>query len=148
MRTNHLEAAIKIACDAHEFQVDKGGKPYILHPLAVMARAQTEDEQIVAVLHDVLEDSTYMVDDLINADFPMHIAKAVAAITRRKDESYMDFIKRLCENDLARQVKIYDLQENMDLSRLKVITDEDIKRREKYIKALKYITEFGMGSIQ
>ncbi|GAV11429.1 GTP pyrophosphokinase [Paenibacillus sp. NAIST15-1] len=135
-----LTGAIIIAAKAHLGQVDKGGNPYILHPLRVMDKVQGEEAKIVAVLHDVVEDTYVTAEDLLIIGFSKEILTSIDCLTRKKDESYMEFIRRAKLDLIARQVKIADIEDNMDLSRLKKVTEEDIKRNKKYEKSLKILT--------
>lgn len=130
-----LEAAISTALFAHSGQQDKGGNPYILHPLRVMASMTGEDHQVVAVLHDVVEDSGLTIDQIAE-DFGWTVADAVGALTRREGEDYMAFIDRCARNPIARTVKLADLEDNMDIRRLgREPTAEDAKRQAKYVEA-------------
>jgi (p)ppGpp synthase/HD superfamily hydrolase len=131
-----LTQAIILATKNHEGQTDKSGNPYIFHPLRLMLKAAQEDEQIVAVLHDTIEDSSLTLDDLRNEGFTETIVEAVDSLSRRKKESYEEFILRIKQNPLARRVKVLDLQDNTDLTRNKKTTEKDRKRLEKYSKAL------------
>jgi len=134
-----LEKALEVALDAHKGQVDKGGSPYILHPIRVMLRCQTEDEQVVALLHDVVEDSEYGVGDIL-AIFGPETADAVDCLTKRNGEAYHEYLDRVAENSTAKAVKMHDIYENCDLSRLnRVPTPEDHKRRAKYQEAVGYL---------
>ena len=137
-----IEIALEIALKAHRNQKDKGGTPYILHPLAVMNRVETINEKIVAVLHDVVEDTEILLEDLRSYGFQEEIINAVDGLTRRVDEPYDEFIDRVKNNSISRIVKLADIQENMDLSRLRDITDEDYKRNEKYQIALEKLNNF------
>jgi (p)ppGpp synthase/HD superfamily hydrolase len=131
-----LERAIQIAVQAHMGQKDKGGEPYILHPLRIMFKMHTDLERMVAVLHDVVEDSEWTLDHLRDEGFPDRVLAAVDCLTHRSNESYEDFIERVQVNILARTVKIADLQDNLDASRIPELTDKDIERIRKYQKAL------------
>lgn len=132
---NKLDEAIILATQAHADQVDKGGAPYILHPLRVMMAMTTEQERIVAVLHDVVEDSDYALSDLA-AEFGWDVYDAVDALTRRDGETYEAFIKRCAQNPIARRVKLADLADNMDLSRLgREPTPDDQRRFDRYNNA-------------
>jgi len=111
-----LEKAILIATEAHTGQVDKGGNPYILHPLRVMLAMHSEETRIVAVLHDCFEDTDVSAEDLRQAGFSGEIIDAVAALTKQAGETYADFIRRAKKNPLARIVKIGDIKDNMNLS--------------------------------
>lgn len=129
-----LSMAIEIATMMHRGQTDKGGNSYILHPLRVMMKMTTENEMIVGVLHDVLEDSPYSLFDL-SQTFGDEIANAVRILTRDAGLSYMDFVRRCKQNELARKVKMADIEDNMDLGRIPEPSKEDYKRVEKYEKA-------------
>jgi (p)ppGpp synthase/HD superfamily hydrolase len=131
-----IELAISIALEAHKGQLDKGGSPYILHPLAVMNRVETIEEKIVAVLHDVIEDTEVTIEQLREMGFSEEILKAIGLLTRSKEESYEQFIEKTTTNRIARNVKIADIQENMNLSRIKNPTEQDYNRLEKYRKAM------------
>jgi (p)ppGpp synthase/HD superfamily hydrolase len=131
-----LERAIAFAATAHEGQVDKAGEPYILHALRVMLRVTTLEERIVAVLHDVLEDCGCTLEALRQAGFPDAIIQGVDAVTRRRAETYEDFINRAGSNSIGRRVKLADLEDNCDLSRLKSLGPRDLARTAKYHKAI------------
>lgn len=136
-----LERAIAIAAQAHSGQVDKAGVPYILHPLRVLLRQQTLDAQIVAALHDVVEDSPWTLDQLRAEGFPPEIIAAVDAITRRPDEEYEAFVLRAGRNPLARPVKLADLDDNLDQTRIAQPTTKDKARLEKYRNAKRLLGE-------
>lgn len=138
---SNIEAAITLACKAHQGQIDKGGSPYILHPLRLMIRMSSAAEMMAAVMHDVVEDGDVSLQDLRVLGFPESVVSAVDCLTRRKGEDYEGFIKRLAANPLARKVKMEDLKDNMDLTRLSDVTDKDLKRQEKYKKALRILDE-------
>ncbi|RON13624.1 HD domain-containing protein [Pseudomonas frederiksbergensis] len=134
--TQTLERAIAIAAAAHEGQLDKGGAPYILHPLKVMLRVNTLEERIVAVLHDVVEDCGISFDDLRNEGFSETVLMAIASVTKVPDESYEAFVERAAQNPIGRVVKLADLEENSDLSRIAQPSWEDLERVEKYRRAM------------
>jgi (p)ppGpp synthase/HD superfamily hydrolase len=136
-----LDDAILIAAQAHRGQKDKAGAPYILHPLRLMLRVQSDDERMAAVLHDVVEDSSYTLADLQQAGFPASVIKAVECLTRKHEESYEDFIERVRLNPLARRVKLADLQDNLDIRRLPDLQDKDIERLRKYRQAWSRLME-------
>lgn len=110
--------AIALAVEAYRGQKDRAGKPYILHPLRVMHRVQTEDEQIVAILHDVVEDTPWTPEKLAAEGFPQHILDALDCVTKREGESYEQFAERSASNPIARRVKLADLEDDMDVRRL------------------------------
>ncbi|WJQ79806.1 HD domain-containing protein [Brevibacillus brevis] len=132
-----LEKAIYIATQAHEGQVDKGGNPYILHPLRIMLKMSTVETMISAVLHDVLEDTDVTVEELRNEGFSEEIIAAVIALTRNDDETYMEFVGRTKQNPIARLVKLGDLEDNSDLSRIPEPTEKDYERLLRYKRAIK-----------
>lgn len=114
---SNIEKAIKLALEAHWGQVDKQSQPYILHPLRVMASVDNENEKIAAILHDVLEDSGFTLDDLNDSGLPTEAISAVFALTRRKNEDYAFYVMRCKENEIARKVKMVDLQDNSRIDR-------------------------------
>jgi (p)ppGpp synthase/HD superfamily hydrolase len=130
-----LERAIAIAVEAHQGQRDRCGAPYILHPLRVMSRVRSDPARIVAILHDVVEDTKWTFTDLRTAGFPEDLLAALDCVTKREGESYEDFVKRSASNSLAREVKIADLEDNMDVRRLPGFTAEDMSRLNKYRRA-------------
>lgn len=131
-----LERAIALAAKAHEGQTDKAGVAYILHPLRVMLLLETEAERIVGVLHDVVEDTPITFEDLRAAGFTDEILAALDSVTRRDDEDYDAFVQRAGENPIGRQVKLADLKDNSDLSRITAPTEKDYARLEKYRRAI------------
>jgi len=141
MSTNNelLEKALRIAVEAHAGQVDKSGKPYILHPLRVCCRCFTDEEKMVALLHDTIEDTEITTEDLLSEGFPPYIVEAILSISRNEDETYEEFVKRTSLNPLGRAVKLHDLEDNMDISRLEQVTEKDLDRLNKYIKAYRYL---------
>ena len=131
-----LERAIEIALAAHSGQTDKGGKPYILHPLRLMLAAKSDDEKIVAVLHDVIEDSHWTMEELRIEGLTEVQADALLSVTRQADESYEEFILRSVRNPIGRAVKILDLRDNSDLGRIAQPGQRDLERMERYRAAL------------
>ena len=136
-----LERAIEIAVEAHKGQVDKGGSPYILHPLRVMMSVDLELEKIVAVLHDVVEDSDWTFKALLEERFSIEVIEALKSVTKNSDnEDYDSFIRRAMENPIGRKVKIADLRDNLDVTRIAELGEKDLQRINKYKKALKILT--------
>ena len=127
-----LERAIEIAKNAHAGQFDKAGKPYIFHPVRVMQRVDNEFEKMVAVLHDVVEDTSVTLEDLKCEGFLPDVVQAIDALTKRPGESRLDAAKRAAAHPLARVVKLADNAENMDLSRLPNPTAKDYERLREY----------------
>ena len=139
-----IEKALQIAAKAHEGQKDKEGLPYILHPLRAMMSVTGEEAQIVAVLHDVIEDTSVTADDLRQAGFSEQIVAAVLCVTHRKDEPYADYVVRCKGNEIARQVKLADLKDNSRLDRTILRParfDTDVARLAKYVLSYKFLTD-------
>jgi (p)ppGpp synthase/HD superfamily hydrolase len=136
-----IERAIAIAAEAHTGQVDKAGEPYILHPLRVMLKMNTNAERIVAVLHDLIEDTNWTLDELRAEGFPEEIVAGVEAMTHGPNEAYEDYVLRAGRNAIARQVKLADLEDNSDLSRIPHPTEKDHARIEKYRRAFALLRE-------
>ena len=136
-----LERAIEIATEAHQGQFDKAGNDYIQHPLRVMAAGKTTDEKIVGVLHDVVEDTDWTFEQLVAEGFSNEVIEALRCVTKlSKNEPYDKFIARVKANPLAVAVKLNDLSDNMDIRRLPYLSDKDVKRLKKYLKAYKQLT--------
>ena len=131
-----LERAIAIAEKQHAGQVDKAGRPYIEHPLRVMKTMSNDAERIVAILHDVIEDTDFTLDQLVAEGFPGYILEALDAVTRRDGETYEAFVARAAMNPIGRRVKYADLQDNADLSHIAAPTAADVARTEKYHRAM------------
>ena len=137
-----LDRAKAIATSAHEGQVDKAGKPYIDHPLRVMNMGKTIEEKIAGVLHDVVEDSDWTFEMLEKEGIPKDVMDALRCVTKlSEDEDYDHFIERVKTNPLAVKVKINDLKDNMDITRLGEVTEKDLARLNKYIRAYRQLTE-------
>ncbi|HLU10076.1 MAG TPA: GTP pyrophosphokinase [Oceanobacillus sp.] len=136
-----IEDTIIFATEAHRGQVDKAGVPYILHPLRMMCRQQNDTERIIALLHDVIEDTDYTFDDLRRMGYEEEIIEAVDCLTRRDDETYEAFIQRIKTNPLARRVKLADLQDNMDLRRIRLLQEHDLERLQRYQNAWYELTK-------
>ena len=136
-----LFKALNLCYKAHKDEVDKAGKVYYLHPIAVALMCKTEEEKIVALLHDVIEDTSTTFDDLKQEEFSDEILKAIDCITKRESEEYNDYIIRVKTNPIARAVKINDLIHNSDLSRFENPTTADFKRRDKYKHYIEELTK-------
>lgn len=136
---SNLNRAIQIAASAHEGQVDRGGAPYILHPLRVMLAQETDEARIVAVLHDVVEDSDdWTLDRLRKEGFSERVLEAVAALTKEGPQDYFEYLKQVAVIPLAVRVKVADLADNLNPNRLgRKPTADDLARFEKYEEALR-----------
>ncbi|CAM4340117.1 GTP pyrophosphokinase [Paenibacillus tarimensis] len=131
-----LAKAIALAASAHEGQTDRGGSPYVFHPIRLMLRAVTGEEQIIAVLHDTIEDTSLTLDDLRKEGFSDSVVEAVDSLSRREEEDYDTFILRIKQNPLASRVKILDLLDNIEQTKKKKPSDKTRKRLDKYSRAL------------
>ncbi|HAE51926.1 MAG TPA: GTP pyrophosphokinase [Ruminococcus sp.] len=136
--------AMHIAYDAHSGQTDKNGMPYIFHPFHLAEQMHTESEICTALLHDVAEDTDITIEKLAE-DFPEEITDALKLLTHDKNIDYFDYVREIKTNPIARKVKLADLKHNSDLSRMTasgiVPSEKDIKRREKYLKAIEILNE-------
>jgi (p)ppGpp synthase/HD superfamily hydrolase len=130
-----LERAIALAAEAHAGQFDKVGQPYILHPLRVMLAVSSLEERMAAILHDVVEDTAWTLDGLRGEGFPPAVIEAVGLLTKSDGDVYEEYVARIRANEMARRVKLADLADNSDLSRLSTVTEKDRLRLEKYAKA-------------
>lgn len=138
---NELESAIKIAVNAHEGDTDKGGNTYIRHPLRLMEQMDTQQERVVAVLHDVVEDSAYQLET-IEDSFGVEISEAVSALTKSDEADYLEeYIPELATNPLARKVKKADLRDNLDITRLSDVAQSDIDNLQKYHRSLQKLRD-------
>ncbi len=138
MYSQDVETAKKWAEKRHQGQVDKSGAPYIGHPARVAGRLKTPEEQVVGWLHDTVEDTGLTLEE-IEARFGADTAAAVDALSRRPQEEWDDYLLRVKANPVARQVKISDLIDNSNLSRLGQITLKDVQRQAKYNRALQFL---------
>ncbi|MBK5424392.1 HD domain-containing protein [Bacillus sp. TH30] len=141
MLPDYIKIAHEIAKKAHVGQVDKAGMDYIKHPETVASFVNTTEEKATAYLHDVLEDTEITAADLLSAGIPHNVVEAVQVLTKEKYMPYFEYLSRVKENFLARTVKLADLKHNSDRSRLARITDKDLKRLEKYRKAIQFLEE-------
>ena len=131
--------ALKLCFQVHKEQVDKTGLPYVFHPFHLAEQMTCEASTVCALLHDVVEDSSYTFEDLINLGFPSEIIEVLELLTHDSEVEYMDYVINLSKNEIARKVKLADLKHNSDLSRLDNIDEYALARQEKYLKAIKYL---------
>ena len=113
--SQYLHKAITIACDAHQGQSSINGEPYILHPLRLLIKAKSNEEKIIAVLHDVIEKSNISLADLKNKGFDQNIISSIESLSRRRGESYVDYIARLMKNNISVKIKLLDLADNIKI---------------------------------
>lgn len=135
-----IEQAITLAAEAHAGQTDKAGAPYILHLLRVMQAQNSKEAMMVGVLHDLVEDTGYTLDDLREKGCPSEVIAALRHVTKKDEESYAEFIKRIGRHPIARQVKVADLKDNMDMTRFESVTAKDTARLRKYHQAYQQLT--------
>ncbi|MGH8029948.1 MAG: HD domain-containing protein [Arenimonas sp.] len=127
-----LERAIELAAKAHAGQVDKAGAPYILHPLRLMLGVRTPEQRMAAVLHDIVEDTPVTFEDLEREGFAPEVVAAVRALTKTEGETRLDAARRAAADPIARVVKLADVTDNMDLSRIPDPTQKDFDRLKEY----------------
>ena len=137
--TEKTKRALKLCFEAHKNQTDKSGVPYVFHPFHLAEQMSSEITVITALLHDVVEDTDYTIDDLREMDFGEEVIEALALLTHDDSEPYMDYVARIKENPIARAVKLADLEHNSDMSRLSVVDDYALKRAEKYKAAIEIL---------
>ena len=144
MNYNKLyDKALRIAIHAHKGQVDKAGREYVMHPIRVAERCKDPRAKIVALLHDTIEDTGVTEEYLRREGFPDEIISGVLSVTKRDKEEYDDFVRRAAENAIGKEVKIADLEDNMDIRRLPEMTDNDVARLRKYLRAWQFLTKHG-----
>ena len=134
-----FQIALELAVEKHKNQTDKAGNPYILHPLHVMENVNSKEGKIVAILHDIIEDTDVTEDYLLKIGLSKRIVDAVVALTRSEDIDYQEYIKNLGSNPLAKKVTLADLEHNMDLKRLPTLEEKDLERNRKYQIAYHYL---------
>lgn len=134
--TELTKKALKLSFEAHKDQVDKSGMPYVFHPFHLAEQMDTEEKVVVALLHDVVEDTDYSLKDLENMGFPESVIQALALLTHERGVPYMDYVARIKENPIASAVKLVDLRHNSDLSRLDFVDEKAVARIQKYKKAI------------
>lgn len=134
--TERTKKALKLCFEAHKNQVDKSGMPYVFHPFHLAEQMETEETTIVALLHDVVEDTDYTIEDMKQMGFGESVVRPLSLLTHDDTVEYMDYVLAIKENPIAKAVKLADLRHNSDLSRLDVIDEKALTRREKYLKAI------------
>ena len=137
--TAMTKKALKLCFEAHRDQIDKSGMPYVFHPFHLAEQMDTETSTIVALLHDVIEDTNYTLQDLKEMGFPNNVIDALALMTHDPQVPYMDYVQAIGTNPLATKVKLEDLKHNSNLSRLDKVDQKALERVEKYRKAIQYL---------
>ncbi|MBR3382843.1 MAG: GTP pyrophosphokinase [Clostridia bacterium] len=131
--------ALRLCFEAHKDQLDKSGLPYVFHPFHLAEQMDNEETVCVALLHDVVEDTDYTLEDLIAMGFPKPVTDALALMTHDENVPYLDYVAKLKDNPVARQVKLADLKHNSDLTRLDRVDEKALERVEKYRKAMELL---------
>lgn len=139
--TEQTKKALKLCFEAHKEQVDKSGLPYVFHPFHLAEQMNTEETTIVALLHDVVEDTNYTIQDLSKMGFDKVITDAIALMTHADGVDYMDYVRAIKSNPVAKAVKLADLRHNSDLTRLDIVDEKALERKAKYAKALTLLEE-------
>lgn len=137
--TPKTKAALKLCFAAHKEQTDKSGMPYVFHPFHLAEQMETEETTIVALLHDVVEDTDYTIEDLTAMGFENAVTDALTLLTHDDAVEYMDYVRLIKDNPIAKAVKLADLKHNSDLTRLDVVDEKALARREKYLKAMELL---------
>lgn len=138
--TNMTKKALRLSFEAHKEQTDKGGMPYVYHPFHLAEQMDSEVTATVALLHDVVEDTAYTIDDIIAMGFPKPVTDALDLLTHDTSVPYMDYIATLKSNPIAKAVKLADLRHNSDTSRLDIVDEKTKRRIAKYFAAIKLLT--------
>ena len=134
--TSETKKALRLCFEAHKEQVDKSGMPYVFHPFHLAEQMQDEVTTVVALLHDVVEDTDYTIADLTDMGFSREVTDALSLLTHDDEVPYMDYVALIKNNPVAKDVKIADLKHNSDTTRLDVVDEKVLQRVEKYKKAL------------
>ena len=133
--TNMTKKALKLCYDAHKDQLDKSGMPYVFHPFHLAEQMDDEITTIVALLHDIIEDSKYTLEDIEQMGFSKEAIQAIDVLTHKPEDTYMEYIEKVATNKIAKIVKLADLEHNSDKTRLDYLTEKDLHRLEKYAVA-------------
>ena len=139
--TAKTKMALKLCFEAHKEQTDKSGMPYVFHHFHLAEQMNTEETTIVALLHDLVEDTDYTIENLIAMGFDKAVTDAIALMTHADHVDYMDYVRMIKENPIAKAVKLADLRHNSDLTRLDVVDEKALTRREKYLKAIELLED-------
>lgn len=137
--TDMTKKALRLCFEAHRDQTDKSGIPYVFHPFHLAEQMDTEETTVVALLHDVVEDSDYTLEDLKEMGYPASVIEALALMTHDPSVPYMEYVKAISTNAIASRVKLADLKHNSDLSRLDKIDEKALARVAKYATAIKLL---------
>ena len=139
--TENTKKALSFCFKAHKRQKDKSGMPYVFHPFLLAEHMEDETTTIVALLHDVVEDTRYTLNHIKKLGFSDDVLDALSLLNHQKGVDYMDYVKKIKENPIATKVKLADLKHNSDITRLNTVDEKALKRREKYLQAIEYLTK-------
>lgn len=139
--TEMTKRALALCFEAHKDQKDKSGLPYVFHPFHLAGQMEDEETTVVALLHDVIEDTEYTIEDLQKAGFSQNVISAIALMTHDPQVPYMEYVSAIKSNPIARAVKLADLRHNSDMTRLDIITQRDEERAQKYLDAIVILEE-------
>ena len=137
--TEQTKKALKLCFEAHKEQTDKSGMPYVFHPFHLAEQMETEDTVILALLHDVVEDTDNTLEDLRELGFGENVMEALALLTHDDGVDYMEYVQAIKGNPIAKEVKLADLRHNTDISRLDTVDEKALERREKYLRAMELL---------
>ena len=139
--TDLTKKALKLCFEAHKNQVDKTGLPYVFHPFHLAEQMLDEISTICALLHDVVEDTDYTFNDILSMGFPQEVIDVLLLLTHEDNIPYMEYVEKINENPIAKQVKLADLRHNSDLTRLNIIDEKALARVDKYQKAINILSK-------
>ena len=137
--TQLTKRALKLSFEAHKNQVDKTGAPYVFHPFHLAEQMTDEISTVCALLHDVIEDTEYTFEDIQKMGFPQEVIDVLKLLTHEKSVPYMEYVEKIKENSIAKQVKLADLKHNSDLTRMDVIDENALQRTKKYRQAIELL---------
>ena len=137
--TENTKKALSFCFKAHKRQKDKSGMPYVFHPFLLAEHMEDETTTIVALLHDVVEDTRYTLNHIKKLGFSDDVLDALSLLNHQKGVDYMDYVKKIKENPIATKVKLADLKHNSDITRLNTVDEKALKRREKYLQAIEFL---------
>lgn len=139
--TQLTKKALKLSFEAHKNQVDKTGVPYVFHPFHLAEQMTDEISTVCALLHDVIEDTEYTFEDIHGMGFPQEVIDVLKLLTHEESVPYMEYVEKIKENPIAKQVKIADLKHNSDLTRMDVIDEKALQRTKKYKQAIELLVK-------
>ena len=139
--TDLTKKALVLSFEAHKEQKDKSGMPYVFHPFHLAEQMKTEETAVVALLHDVVEDTEYTLEDIRSMGFPERVVEALSLLTHDDAVPYMEYVEKIKNDQIAKAVKLADLRHNSDLTRLDIVDEKALARVEKYAKAIRILSD-------